>query len=74
MGQHCLSLYLYKSNNVSKIAADDFSRRHFQMIFAGALRFNPCHAEPGFIYLKSGRSIVHKLFSMARVNVQVNLL
>ena len=40
-----LSLYLYKLHNINKIC----SRRHFQMIFAGALRFNTCHAEPGYL-------------------------
>ena len=35
----------FASNVWQLCAADDFSRRHFQMHFLGALRVNLCHAE-----------------------------
>ena len=40
LGPHCLLLYLICRNVRQLFAADDFSRRHFQMhFFLGALRF-----------------------------------
>ena len=37
LGPHCLLLYSFVSNVRQLFAADDFSRRHFQMhIFLGA--------------------------------------
>ena len=40
LGPHCLLLYIIRQYNARKLfAADDFSRRHFQMhFFLGALR------------------------------------
>ena len=48
LGPRCLLLYLIRCNAMQLFAADDFSRRHFQMhFFRGALR-----VKTGFLALR----------------------